>query len=206
MSGATVRSAEFGEPFSRFGGLLEQARSQADIREPTAVALATATPDGVPSVRQVLLKGFDERGFVFYTNLESRKGRELAENPRAALCFYWQQPMEVQVRVDGRVVPVEADEADEYYASRPRGSRIGAWASQQSSAMESYDVLLQRVQEAESRFASGEIPRPDFWSGFRVIPDRIEFWQGRTSRLHERDLYVLRPGDPPGWELGHLFP
>jgi len=206
MSEATVRTAEFGEPFRRFGGLLEQARSQPDIREPTAMALATATQDGTPSVRLVLLKGFDERGFVFYTNLESRKGRELAENPRVALCFYWQQPMEIQVRVDGSVVPVDAGEADEYYASRPRGSRIGAWASQQSAAMESYDVLLRRVQEAEQRFAQGEIPRPEFWSGFRVIPERIEFWQGRTSRLHERDLYVLRSGDPPTWELGHLFP
>jgi pyridoxamine 5'-phosphate oxidase len=206
MSGSTVRTAEFGEPFRRFGGLLDQAKSQADIREPTAMALATSDGEGRPSVRLVLLKGHDERGFVFYTNLESRKGRELAENPRAALCFYWQQPMEVQVRVDGRVEPVGEEEADEYYASRPRGSRIGAWASQQSAAMESYDVLLRRVQEAEARFAAGEIPRPEFWSGFRVIPERIEFWQGRTSRLHERDLYVLRDGDPPTWELGQLFP
>jgi pyridoxamine 5'-phosphate oxidase len=206
MSGASVRTAKFGEPFRRFGGLLDQARAQADIRDPTAMALATCDGDGQPSVRMVLLKGFDERGFVFYTNLESRKGRELAENPRAALCFYWQPPMEVQVRIDGRVEAVSGEEADEYYASRPRGSRIGAWASEQSSAMESYDVLLRRVQEAEMRFAGGEIPRPEFWSGFRVVPERIEFWQGRTSRLHERDQYSLRPGDPPSWELGHLFP
>jgi pyridoxamine 5'-phosphate oxidase len=206
MSGASMRSAEFGEPFRRFGGLLEQARSQPDIRDATAMALATSEADGRPSVRMVLLKGFDERGFTFYTNLESRKGRELAENPRAALCFYWQPPMEVQVRIDGRIESVTDEEADEYYASRPRGSRIGAWASRQSSAMESYDVLLRRVQEAEARFQGGEIPRPEFWSGFRVVPERIEFWQGRTSRLHERDLYVLRDGDPPGWDLGHLFP
>ena len=162
--------------------------------------------DGRPSVRQVLLKGFDQRGFVFYTNLESRKGRELAANPLVALCFYWQQPMEVQVRVDGRVQAVDEAEADVYYASRPRGSRIGAWASQQSASLESYEVLLRRVREAEERFAGGEIPRPEFWSGFRVIPERIEFWQGRSSRLHERDLYLLREGDPPTWELGHLFP
>jgi pyridoxamine 5'-phosphate oxidase len=206
VSGSTLRTAEFEEPFRRFGGVLEQARAQADIRDATAMALATADAEGRPSVRMVLLKGFDSRGFVFYTNLESRKGRELAANPHAALCFYWQPPMEIQVRIDGRVEPVSDEEADEYYASRPRGSRVGAWASEQSAAMESYDVLLRRVEQAEARFASGEIPRPEFWSGFRVIPERIEFWQGRTSRLHERDLYVLRPGDPPTWELGHLFP
>lgn len=206
MTGSSPRTADFAEPFRRFAALLEEARGQAEIREPTAMALATADGEGRPSVRQVLLKGFDERGFVFYTNLESRKGRELAENPRAALCFYWQPPMEVQVRVEGRVEPVTEVEADEYYASRPRGSRLGAWASRQSAAMESYDVLERRVQEAEARFGEGDIPRPEFWSGFRVVPECIEFWQGRVSRLHERDRYVLRAGEPPTWEVGHLFP
>lgn len=197
-------AADFGEPFRRFGELLERAMGT-DLREPTAMALATATPGGRPSARMVLLKGFDERGFVFYTNLESRKAGELAANPFAALCFHW-QPLEIQVRVEGRVEPVTAEEADAYYASRARGSRIGAWASRQSTQLDRYETLVERVAEYEAKFEGGEIPRPDFWSGFRLVPDRIELWFGRPSRLHERELYLRADGDPPRWTKELLYP
>jgi pyridoxamine 5'-phosphate oxidase len=195
--------ADFGEPFRRFGELLEQAR-QTDLPEPTAMALATATADGRPSVRMVLLKEFDERGFVFYTNLESRKAGQLAENDRVALCFHW-QPMEVQVRVEGVAEPVPPDEADAYFASRPRGSRIGAWASRQSAQLDHYDTLVQRVAEFDEKF-TGDIPRPPFWSGYRVVPERIELWFGRPSRLHVRELYLRADGDPPRWIRELLYP
>jgi pyridoxamine 5'-phosphate oxidase len=201
---AGVATAEFAEPFRRFGEFFQRAR-QTDLHEPTAMALATASADGRPSVRMVLLKGFDEHGFVFYTNLGSRKAGEVAANPYAALCFHW-QPMEVQVRIEGRVEPVSTDEADAYYASRARGSRIGAWASQQSARLDSYDVLVERVKEYEAKFAGDEIPRPPFWSGFRVVPNRIEFWFGRPSRLHERELYTLSDGNPPRWTKELLYP
>jgi len=201
VSDASVAAAEFGEPFRRFGELFQRAR-QTDLHEPTAMALATASADGRPSVRMVLLKEFDERGFVFYTNLGSRKAGELAANPFAALCFHW-QPMEVQVRIEGRVEPVTAEEADAYYASRARGSRIGAWASMQSTRLDSYDTLAGRVKEIEDEYEGKEIPRPPFWSGFRVVPERIELWFGRPSRLHERELYVRTDG---GWTKELLYP
>lgn len=195
---------EHAEPFRRFGELFARAK-QTDLREPTALALATATADGRPSVRMVLLKDFDERGFVFYTNLESRKAGELAENPHAALCFHW-QPLEIQVRVEGHVEPVPEEEADAYYASRARGSRIGAWASRQSRPLDAYDTLVRRVNEVEAEYEGRDIPRPPFWSGFRVVPERIEFWFGRPSRLHERELYMLRGGDAAGWTKTLLYP
>jgi pyridoxamine 5'-phosphate oxidase len=197
-------TAAFAEPFRRFGELLERAAGT-DLREPTAMALATATPEGRPSVRMVLLKGFDEDGFVFYTNLESRKAGDLAANPFAALCFHW-QPLEVQVRIEGRVEPVAVEEADAYYASRARGSRIGAWASRQSTQLDRYETLTARVAEYEAKFEGADIPRPPFWSGYRVVPDRIEFWFGRPSRLHERELYLLAGGDPPRWTRELLYP
>jgi pyridoxamine 5'-phosphate oxidase len=198
------RTAERAEPFRRFAEWMERALA-AQVPEPTAMALATADAQGHPSVRMVLLKGFDEAGFVFYTNLESRKGRELAENAHAALCFFW-QPLELQVRIEGRVEPVSAAEADEYYASRARGSRIGAWASLQSQPLGSYHDLMASVQEYEARYTGDDIPRPPHWSGFRVIPSRIEFWQGRPNRLHERERFDLDPAAPELWRVQNLYP
>ena len=192
------------DPISRFLDLLDLAR-RSDILEPTAMALATADSRGRPSVRMVLLKGVDAGGFVFYTNLESRKAGELIANPFAALCFHW-QPLEMQVRVEGAVVPVEPAEADEYFATRGHGSQIGAWASRQSQPLPARAALEERIAEVEARFADGAVPRPDFWSGFRVVPERIEFWSGRPSRLHERDVYTRKPDEPEGWAEGMLFP
>ena len=190
------------DPFIRFAQLYERAL-QSDIREPTAMALATADADGRPSVRMVLLKGFDYEGFVFYTNLDSRKATELRVNPRAALCFHW-QPLEAQVRVEGDVAPVTDEEADAYFASRPRGSQIGAWASLQSRPLLDRSDLDARVLEIEARFADVPVTRPPFWSGFRLVPDRIEFWTGKPSRLHERDVYTRRADG--GWGIELLYP
>jgi pyridoxamine 5'-phosphate oxidase len=204
MTDASPSAADDPGPFARFGGLLERARAT-DLPEPTAMALSTVGPEGRPSSRMVLLKEFDERGFVFYTNLGSRKAREIAGNPWVALCFHW-QPLEVQVRVEGRAEPVTGEEADAYYASRPRGSRIGAWASRQSEELPARSTLEARIRETEARFPGEEVPRPPFWSGFRVVPDRIELWFGRPSRLHDRDVYTRDPAAPGGWSLRRLYP
>lgn len=192
------------DPFARFAALLGRAR-ESGIPEPTAVALATSRADGTPSARMVLLKDFDERGFTFYTNLGSRKAGEIGETGAAALCFHW-QPLETQVRIEGAVEPVEDGEADAYFASRPRGSQIGAWASRQSEPLGSVEELRRRAAEVETRFAGGEVPRPPFWSGFRVVPERIEFWQGRPDRLHEREVYVRDAKAPEGWRFERLYP
>jgi pyridoxamine 5'-phosphate oxidase len=189
------------EALVRFEEWLARAR-QAGLREPTAMALATADAQGRPSVRMVLLKGADERGFVFYTNLESRKGRQLSARPWAALGFYW-DPLARQVIVEGGVEPVSAAEADAYWGSRPRESRIGGWASLQSRPLESREVLERRVEEAEAKYKGGAVPRPPHWAGYRVVPERIEFWEGRPGRLHERLLYE-RPGGL--WRKGLLYP
>lgn len=173
------------------------------LPEPTAFALGTCDPEtGRPAVRMLLLKDVDERGFVFYTNYQSRKGHELLANPNAAMCFHW-QAMEMQVRVEGRAHPVEPAEADVYFASRARGSQIGAWASEQSRVISEEGLLERRVQEFERRFEGAPVARPPHWSGFRLTPERIEFWKGMPSRLHRRELYTKR-GD--GWEVEILFP
>jgi pyridoxamine 5'-phosphate oxidase len=203
MTQATQRRAPTAEPFERFLDLLAQATAlpRDCLPEPTAFALATAT-DNRPSVRMLLLKHADEQGFVFYTNYESRKGRELLANANAAMCFHW-QPMEIQVRVEGRAAPVEGAEADAYFASRGRGSQIGAWASQQSRPIAEEQLLERRVAEFEQRFEGAVVPRPPHWSGFRLTPQRIEFWKGMPSRLHRRELYT-RSGTE--WTVEVLFP
>lgn len=191
------------DPIFRFQQLMERAR-EAGVVDPTAMALATADENGRPSVRMVLLKAADDDGFVFYTNLESRKADELDRNPWAALCFHW-QPLEAQVRIEGHVQRVSDDEADAYFASRPRGSQIGAWSSMQSQPLSAYRVLEERVVEITNRFADGPIPRPPFWSGYRLVPVAIEFWSGRPSRLHERERYS-REGVDEAWTIELLYP
>lgn len=192
------------DPIARFIALFEQAKAlpRELLPEPTAFALGTVSDTGEPSVRIVLLKQVDERGFVFYTNFESRKGRELLATKRAALCFHWQQ-LEVQVRVEGVARPVGDAEADAYFASRARGSQLGAWASIQSSVMALPGDLENRVREVEQRFAGRPVPRPPHWSGFRVMPERIEFWRNMPSRLHLRHLYTRDNG---GWRIEQLYP
>lgn len=176
---------------------------EANLRYPNAMAVATATADGKPSVRMVLLRQVDERGFVFYTNLESRKGREIAENPRAALLFYW-EPLERQVRIEGRVELVSAAEADEYFATRPYGSQVSAWASRQSEPIASRAELERRHEEFAARYPEGAVPRPPYWGGYRVVPDAYEFWQGRADRLHDRFRYERRPDG--SWVIVRLQP
>ena len=188
------------EPLAPFRRWLDEAWKG----EPNAHAmtLATATPAGRPSARMVLLKGLDARGFVFYTNLESQKSTELFANPYAALCFLWKS-LNRQVRVEGPVEPVGDDQADVYFASRPRDSQLGAWASDQSRPLESHAQLERRVEEFSRRFGEGTVPRPAYWSGFRVVPQRVEFWQERPFRLHDRLLFI-REGE--GWRRERLFP
>jgi pyridoxamine 5'-phosphate oxidase len=189
-------------PFIQFRQWFDQALAT-QVPEPNAMTLATATPDGKPSARMVLLKGFDQRGFVFYTNYNSHKGQELAENPQASLVFWWVE-LERQVRISGRVEKVSENESDEYFYSRPLNSRLSAWASRQSEVIESREVLEQRMHELQIQYQNQDVPRPRYWGGLRVIPIEIEFWQGRSNRLHDRLLYTRL--DDGSWKIVRLSP
>lgn len=204
MSDAQLTNTDFTgatEPYRLFADWLKDAE-KSEINDPTALALATVDADGLPNVRMVLLKGFDAQGFVFYTNFESAKGREILGSMKAAMCFHWKS-LRRQVRVRGPVEIVTDAEADAYYATRPRGSRIGAWASAQSRPLEGRFALEKAVAEYTTKHAIGEIPRPAHWSGFRIRPVEIEFWHDRPFRLHDR-LQFKREGD--GWGKTRLYP
>ncbi|OSQ29192.1 pyridoxamine 5'-phosphate oxidase [Thalassospira sp. MCCC 1A03138] len=190
-------------PFDLFDVWFKEAKNK-EKPYPDAMTLATADARGRPSARIVLLKDFDLRGFVFYTNYESRKGDQLAENSFAALCFHWKS-LEKCVRIEGAVIKVDTVESDEYFASRPRGSQLGAWASTQSRPMSGRFDLEKRVAEFTAKFGLGKVPRPEHWGGFRLIPDRIEFWSEGKFRLHDRQLYT-RDAEDKGWNLQKLFP
>ena len=189
------------DPIARFLQIYERAEKE-DPGDHTRVALATTDTNGRPSVRMVLLRGIDERGFVFFTNYSSRKAREIEANPQAALCFYWESIKE-QVRVEGIVKRTDNDESDIYFTSRERGSQLAAWASKQSSALESRAELLAAYDKAKVRFSEGDVPRPDFWGGFRLHPERIEFWSNKTHRMHDRVVFVYKDDT---WAKKRLYP
>lgn len=191
------------EALDTFAHLLERAKQSEDV-EPTAMTLSTLGKNGRPSARTVLLKAFDERGFVFYTNFESHKGRQIASNPQASLLFLWKHLDNIiQARIEGTVEPVTAEEADTYFASRPRESQIGAWASKQSATLDSRETFDKQIAFYEKKFEGIDVPRPPHWSGFRVVPEMIEFWYGAEFRLHERQCYERVNGE---WTKRMLFP
>ncbi|HMA16216.1 MAG: pyridoxamine 5'-phosphate oxidase [Bacteroidota bacterium] len=200
-----IRSEKPADPLDIFAAWLAEAEA-AEPNDPTAMALATVGEDGMPSCRMVLLKGYDQDGFVFYTNYESRKGRQLLATPKAALLFHWKS-LRRQVRIEGAVAPVGAEEADAYFASRARQSQIGAWASQQSRPLESRFELEKRVALFAAKHAIGQVPRPPHWSGFRLTPRLIEFWQDGAFRLHDRLVYTrAAAGQEAGWTTERLYP
>lgn len=188
------------DPITEFEHAVERAASRNVDTVP--VALATVSADGRPSLRIVLMRSVDRRGFVFHTNYNSRKGQDLAANENAALCFHW-PTLEEQIRIEGQVQQLAPEESDEYFASRPRGSQIGAWASEQSAELPSREMLEERYRERERQFEGRNVTRPPFWGGYRVVPSRVEFWYGRPDRLHDRVVY-LREGN--GWRIARLFP
>lgn len=188
-------------PIDQFRKWFEEALN-AGLHEPNAMTLATATPESKPSARVVLLKDYDERGFTFYTNYEGRKAKELEANPNCTLAFYWGE-LERQVRIEGCAIRVPEEESDAYFASRPRGSQLGAWASEQSHTVENREKLEESLRELETEYEDREIPRPPFWGGYRVEPESVEFWQGRENRLHDRLLYVRQD---EGWDIKRLQP
>ena len=191
------------DPFALFASWMAEAQAS-EPNDPDAMALATASPDGRPSVRIVLMRRHGPDGFAFFTNLESDKGRQIAANPWGALAIHWKS-LRKQVRAEGRLVRVTEADADDYFASRSRNSRIGAWASDQSRPLDARETFVARIEEAKARFAEGEVPRPPHWSGFRLVPDRIEFWEDRDFRLHHRRLFT-RPGEDEAWSEGLLYP
>ncbi|RQS75053.1 pyridoxamine 5'-phosphate oxidase [Burkholderia sp. Bp8963] len=190
-------------PFAQFDRWFKEALA-AKLPEPNTMTLATVGENGRPSARIVLIKAVDERGFVFFTNYESRKGHDLAANPYAALLFYWIE-LERQVRIEGRIEKTSAEESDRYFASRPLGSRIGAWASEQSAVIDNRALLEAREREISARYGD-DPPRPPHWGGYRLVPDTLEFWQGRPSRLHDRLLYTRDATAPHGWTISRLSP
>lgn len=190
-------------PFPLFDDWYAQAR-QSEINDSNAMAVATVDAEGRPSVRMVLLKGHGPDGFVFYTNFEGRKASHLLANPNAALLFHWKS-LRRQIKIEGKVGPVDAAAADAYFASRSRDSQLGAWASDQSRPLESRDVFMDRYEQVRQRFEGQDVPRPPHWGGFRLVPDRIEFWQDREHRLHERTVYTREQADAP-WNVGLLYP
>lgn len=189
------------DPYALFAAWFAEAQEK-EPNDPDAMALATVDPEGMPSLRMVLLKGYDETGFVFYTNLESRKGTQLGGTPKAALLFHWKS-LRRQVRIEGHVSPVSDPEADAYFQSRPRQAQIGAWASDQSRPLEGRFELEKRVAKFAAKYALGTVPRPPHWSGFRIRPELIEFWQDGAFRLHDRLVYHADAG---GWRTERLFP
>lgn len=190
------------DPIVQFGSWWDEA-IKSEIHDINAMTLATASKEGIPSARIVLLKGYDSKGFVFFTNYESEKGKELEMNPQAALCFYWKE-LERQIRIEGRVSKISTEDSDVYFQSRPLSSRIGAWASSQSSVIENRQVIEQNLMEYENKFGTDFVPRPSHWGGFIVKPIMIEFWQGRSSRLHDRIRYSLQ--NSQSWVMERLAP